>query len=245
MQKDYTVDKQVEKSDFRSTRGFEKKFPFSMYDTDFVLDILHHTCLPDRKYPENYISTVYYETEDLSSYYENLNGDTAKAKLRVRWYGGAGGPEQEPREVFVEIKLKEGLEVKKARRRVHLSNASFNSSNLTGLLWEDQLNQISTELGWKKHGRLYPLVLIQYKRSRFLDPFSGARIALDRRISVVSVNTDLLPTAQPTRLNSAILEIKGGNRLPLVVSMIRGLVFRWESFSKYCICLEACIKEGH
>jgi len=223
----------------RSSRDFEKKFPVSIYNTDYLLDLLNHVCLSDRKYPENEVFTVFYDTEDLEAYYESVNGNTVKSKLRIRWYGETHAAQTKGKEVFIEVKTKKGLKVEKTRKQLYLPAAYFDDMDLTDPFWQGLPEGILTELGWRNPARLWPVVLTRYRRSRFLDGVSGARIALDREIASLRVNTDVLPAAQATRLGMAVLEVKGGDGLPLILDMVSGITFQWEAFSKYSLCLSA------
>ena len=222
------------------TRKSEKKFPFHPFYTDFILDFLHHICIPHSEFPENKIFTIYYDTLDLRSYYENVNGDSLKSKLRIRWYGQKNILSDSSIDAFVEVKVKKGFSVEKVRKQVRLRRPQVEEMSLFDRLWEDVLFPVLAEIGWSRNERLFPVMLITYIRSRFLDPFAGSHIALDRNIVVEKVNKELLPSARPVRINTAVLEIKGGDISRPIAGMLRKLSMRWDSFSKYVVGMDSC-----
>ena len=38
-------------------------------------------------FPPRFINNIYFDTPDLSNYHENLSGQAARTKIRLRWYG--------------------------------------------------------------------------------------------------------------------------------------------------------------
>jgi hypothetical protein len=97
------------------------------------------------------------------------------------------------------------------------------------------------EFGGKMNGPmgLCPACVIQYHRHRFVDGYSGARVALDEDIQCTGMNPMLLPGYRPRRPHVAVLEIKGtmSHCVPPVLSRMPSIVWQRRAFSKYRTCL--------
>ena len=64
----------------------ERKFVAHAPMAAFARDVLRHHCLPDPDYPEGLFESIYFDTPQLTAYWEKANGDNLKRKIRVRWY---------------------------------------------------------------------------------------------------------------------------------------------------------------
>jgi hypothetical protein len=84
---------------------------------------------------------------------------------------------------------------------------------------------------------LLPTLLIRYARRRYVDPLTGARIALDSAITAPKVNRRMLPHPLPAPLAQAVLEIKAPTRdVTRFAGRLGRLGCRKASFSKYRNC---------
>jgi hypothetical protein len=76
-------------------------------------------------------------------------------------------------------------------------------------------------------------MLIRYRRDRFVDLRSGARVSLDTDIAAVDAHPRLTSAPDRRSLARAVLEVKGhGDRLPLSLQPLLRLGIRKGSFSK-------------
>jgi hypothetical protein len=79
-----------------------------------------------------------------------------------------------------------------------------------------------------------PVLRLRYRRDRFVDPFSGSRVSLDREISAAEVNTRFVSVSDRSPLAVAVLEVKGAReRLPVALEPLLHLGMRKQSFSKF------------
>ena len=84
---------------------------------------------------------------------------------------------------------------------------------------------------------LFPVLQIQYRRRRFLEPLAGNRVSIDTDISVTKINKYVLHTGVPATVQSAVIEVKGKvARLPDALVPMTRLGMRKASFSKYLAC---------
>jgi len=209
----------------------ELKFILPDGRVDLARGWLERICRRDPEFPAAVVWTIYYDTSGLISLSEKINSDYLKQKIRVRWYsdldGRAAGPS------FVEAKLRVGTRRTKVRARL-----PYPAEELAGWdLQDPRLRALPMRL--QEHGILardfwQPVMLIRYRRDRFIEPLSRSRVSLDADIASAAVNPTFLSAADYTALGSAVLEVKGpGDELPLALRSLLQLEIRKSSFSKY------------
>ena len=77
--------------------------------SQFLIAILRNKLCFTKEYDSRKVNSIYFDDSNLNSLYENINGNTLKAKYRVRWYGN-GKKIVNPQ---FEIKMKKGILSKK------------------------------------------------------------------------------------------------------------------------------------
>jgi len=212
----------------------ERKFVAERSRAAFAGVWLSHFCRPDPAYPAGTVSSLYYDTPGFACYQAKLNGDFVKAKARLRWYDPAGrsGPQ-----AFLEVKLRIGSGRRKFRVPVPVLPAWLAGVPLDDPGLRDLLERHGTGLRDLLPPDLQPLATVTYKRQRFVCPFSGARVALDRDIRLTRANARLLPHVSPVGLGTIVVELKGGAEAVPWLDGLQQAGFRQRSFSKYAACL--------
>lgn len=222
-------------------KRFERKIPIDVEAVDHAAAFLGGNLEWDRDYPEGLIAGVYFDDARLSAYQDTLDGELRRHKVRLRWYGDA-----EPSgdmDVFVEIKEKHGFSCDKRRVKRRLAGGGLRGPGLGGIAAAVDLNGAMLELGPLDASFLRPVVRISYRRRRFLDPLTGARVTLDDKITSRIVDDGLASFGGDLSLSSAVIEIKGaGLALPPTLRRLSGLGPVWSSFSKYAVCLSTQIE---
>ena len=216
----------------------------SEHETKFVLDNsaatgvvqwLRCRCWEDPEFPAGMVSSIYYDRQGWSFLREKINSDYLKTKIRLRWYADIEGEEPEG-ESYLEAKFKTGSRREKIRVRTAFSGKWLGQVNLD----DPRLLSIPGLLrsrGVVIRGGLYPAFLIRYKRRRFVEPVTGARLCLDYDLCVPQVNHQMLGYHNPFRLRKAAFELKGAlSELPEVLQQLTALGCRKQSFSKYSSC---------
>lgn len=215
----------------------EQKYVFQVQAAPIVCDWARHCLVPDRQYPTAEISSIYFDTAAGRAYEEKRSSEYLKKKLRLRWYAGDAADGGKLRPCFLEIKQKTGAKRRKDRIGLsleprYLCNPCEHREELRRL---PEIRVFEKLWGGES---LEPVSLIRYRRHRYLDIDTGARIAVDTGI----VGRSLLPAALHDRLavslDVGVLEIKGSARdLPPQLCAISGYLVR-ESFSKFARCRE-------
>jgi hypothetical protein len=221
--------------------SIEQKFFFDALKKDLLLDWLEFHFVRDPEFYFSPILSVYYDTPSLSLYNEVRNGDYLKTKVRLRWYQREFSAGQQSVKCFLEIKQKFG-----ARRRKRREPVTVDVQSLTGDLFSQprilEAPDALPEWHLLVRGILVPLLLVEYERFRFVDPYTGARISLDSGISCARANAAYLAGAVPVRLSSGVLEIKSArDTLPQRLQPM-GRYLRKQSFSKYASCCQFLIE---
>ena len=222
----------------------ESKFVGRAEQEEFVLAWLRHVCLPDPAFPEAVVSTLYYDTPALDSYREKVDGDFIKTKCRLRWYAPDLSADPALRTAFLEIKRKIGQGRRKTRVRVDVARERLDASGLDDPLFAEILARDAASLQeWLPVG-LLPAAVVEYRRRRFICPFTLSRICLDTTIGLGRVNERLLPRLGPKTVGTIVLEIKDGGRARIPwLATLHAAGIRQRSFSKYGACIAGLLKE--
>jgi hypothetical protein len=214
-------------------RDGERELKFVVPDgrVDVARRWLERICRRDPEFPAAVVWTIYYDTPQLASLGEKINSDYLKRKIRVRWYSelqaGAAGP------AFVEAKARVGNRRFKVRARLRypaeeLARWDLQDPRLKGVPLLLQEHGISARELWQ------PVMLIRYRRDRFIEPLSGSRISLDSDIAGVAVNPTFVSAADLTSVGLSVLEVKGAvDELPPALRGLLALGIRKRSFSKF------------
>lgn len=215
----------------------ELKYVFSAGRVFHVRRWLEACCRTDPEFPAGTVCSIYYDTRDWKSLGEKIDSDYLKTKIRLRWYRDIQTGVPSP-DTFLEAKFKIGGRREKVRMktgkhgdwlsRVTLDNPEL--LNFPRLLWKE---------GVMTREPFYPAFRVDYKRLRFIEPVTGARLSLDYDICAPAVNCHMLPGIDPVQLSRAVFEMKGPlSQLPGSLYPLINLGCRKESFSKYGQCYE-------
>lgn len=192
-------------------------------------------CRREARHADNRVVSVYYDTPRLALLQESFGSDWAKSKVRLRWYEPvAGGP---PSGLFLEVKERFGKRRRKAR--VPVADAGLATRPLEDPAWRTALAALPADAGVPRTG-LLPVLSLAYRRRRFVDRFSAARISIDSDVAVRAANRALLHCAARRPLDLAIVEVKSvAGDLPPTLRGLLGLGLRFSSLSKYRVAFEA------
>lgn len=222
---------------------FEAKYLIPLPKADFVGEWLLHYALPDPRYPDGIVSSLYLDTPRLRLYREKLDSDLRKTKVRLRWYDTPGNGSAQ---VFLEVKQKEGRRVFKAREQLELDEGEL-ARLCRGEEMRPELQPKAEALAGCGLGLLVPVCVIRYRRRRYMDPRTGYRVSLDEGIGIALASHTLFPYGEAATMDQAVLEVKGNGVFPErpheVLPKAR-LDAVSESFSKYAAGVDLLIAGG-
>lgn len=211
----------------------ERKYVSDRVAPADVVSVLHAFCRPDGEYPEGDLESIYFDDHMLTSYWEKVNGDGLKRKVRVRWYHSASAADDIV-DAFLEIKDRIGAARDKMRHCFKapsslLEGADLSSPDLVSLMYD-----AAAEAGFPINAGLVPAVAIRYRRHRFVCPQTGARVSVDYDIRATRANGECLPFPSPVTCPVTVCEAKSDTfrHWPFGDDLLR-MGLRMESFSKY------------
>ena len=194
---------------------------------------LESACRRDPEFPAAVVWTIYYDTPALVSLGEKINSDYLKRKIRVRWYSDLDGCVSGP--AFVEAKFRMGTRRSKVRARL-----PYPADEIAG--WDLQDPRLLSfplllrEQGVLHQGSWQPMMLIRYRRDRFIEPLTDSRVSLDADISGSRRIPRFLSAPDRSPLATAVLEVKGrGDELPAALRPLLALGLQKRSFSKFLV----------
>ena len=221
--------------------NYELKFTGERWRTSAVRRWLRHACAPDADFPEGTVYTVYYDTPALDCLHEKLDSDYLKTKIRLRWYRVGG---RFSSSAYLEVKSRCGSRRGKARVPVPFQRDWPTAGMLDVPSIRGALRRLRPA-GIVVPDDYRPVLLVRYRRHRFVEPLTGSRCCLDRDICVPAAGYahGTIPSSLP--LPTTVFEIKGrSDRLPERLAALATLGFRRSSFSKYAACYNAASMYG-
>ena len=209
----------------------ELKFTFPDARAHIVRGRLQSICRSDSEFPSAIVWTIYDDTPALVSLGEKINSDYLKRKIRVRWYSDLDGVVAGP--AFVEAKLRVGTRRLKMRERLPFPADEVARWDIEDARWRG-FPALLRNQGVLGQDSWLPMMLIRYRRDRFVEPLSQSRVSLDTDIAAVAINSRLVSMSDPSPVGTAVLEVKGaGEQLPRVLQSLLALGVHKRSFSKF------------
>lgn len=189
------------------------------------------------------VTSLYFDSPDYRFFFEKLEGQRQRIKIRLRRY-------ESSLDGFLELKEKKNRRILK--QRIHVSAEvlqSFARNDWTELTKLAETNPTARRLSYDiSLTRPHPVVVVRYEREahQFKDDPS-VRITIDRQLSCQGhdlTEAFLTPKVQLEALaradmdSSAILEVKVSGPIPGVIAAgLRKAGLARRSISKYCLCI--------
>ncbi len=154
------------------------RYEYKMVIGNVTLDelkekILLHPKFFRERYPMRKVNNIYFDTINLSNYYDALSGMNRRSKMRFRWYGESISAVRGS----IELKEKNGILISKTAQKI---NYDFNFDILS---WDE----IAKKIGESLNGNLRiefnyacaPVVVNNYYRHYYESLDGDCRITLD------------------------------------------------------------------
>ena len=181
-------------------------------------------------FPPRFINSLYFDSYDLASIDESLNGSSVRTKTRCRWYGDL----IQKGKVTLELKKKQGhISWKLLKKDIFTVNAF--SKNWDDFMSPDIMSGITT-IGLSSHNQ-FPASIVRYRRKYLVSSDSKIRVTIDDQLQFFDQRLSSEPNVKISENSHAgiVLEIKlqetDSNLLPLISNAINFIPSR---FSKYC-----------
>ena len=230
-----TLSRAHTQDEFRSSDWREeRKYPLPATRAALLTAWLDARLPRDAQYPTGTVTSCYYDTPQLDSYQESADGEFAKQKLRLRWYGDPVDPYAG---VWLELKSRDGARSTKQRIRYPSSGAP----NQLGLIIPQReelarrLRDLSGFTTAPIEPTLQPTALIRYQRIRWQSADGSVRAALDTNVRTANPRGAPVWRQIP---DGAVLELKSPGDLPPQLAHLRRLGLRRSAHSKYALAVE-------
>ena len=186
------------------------------------------------------VASLYYDSANLTCYWEKIDGEKFRRKVRVRTYGA------NPEEAFVEIKQRYNLSVQKRRCRFPCAEALQTMAEIVRGRYSSGTDPVVDEAFLLT--RLYnlePKLVVSYNRMAFFDRYKNdLRITLDRNIRARNISLDLTEdrlrgrhAVPPTMV---LIEVKFNEAIPRwLCTVLNSFDAQAQRISKYCTGIEA------
>jgi hypothetical protein len=180
-----------------------------------------------RQYPDRLINSLYYDTYNQKSLKDNIDGISARDKLRLRWYGA----HELPNNCTLEIKHKRNSLGFKSCHKYYDLHTYENHKELYDLIFA------KTPDNFKRFLLLYsfPVSIIRYNRSYYSSFNNYIRLTIDSKISyskqknnIINLNND--QSVQPSFIVEFKFDYKSKEYL---YSNLQNLPIRLTKNSKY------------
>ena len=209
---------------------YERKFLVSdMYFHDIEQQVRMHPAAFSSIFFPRYINNVYFDTNELDFFYDNVSGKGSRKKVRIRWYADQFGNIEKP---VLEFKVREGMLGNKLsfRLKSFAFNGGFNYETLLQVIDASELPTWAREL---LH-QVKPALMNRYRRHYFMSFDTKFRLTLDNELSYFGIGNDNNTFLEKYTNDDTIVELKyervHDDEAPTVTNK---LPFRLTKSSKY------------
>ncbi len=210
---------------------YERKFAVSILDKyEIEAQVKFHPAIFSEIFTERTINNIYLDWPGLNNFWENVNGQSQRVKVRIRWYGNHTGFIDKP---VLEIKIKNG----------HLGGKlSFplTSFTLNQKLKQDEIVALIGNSGIPNilkpdFSNLQFSLCNSYKRKYFLSSDKHFRVTIDSELTYYALQSrENVFAARPQKGRDIIVEMKYDQEFDDKANHISNLfLFRSTKSSKY------------
>lgn len=213
---------------------YERKFViYNSLFSEIVLSIKNNPYNFSEIYEERNVNNIYYDTPQLSNYYDNINGNSVRKKLRIRWYGKFIGKISSPK---FEIKSKIGN--LGTKQHFQLNSFTFqpgcNVKTIRNCTINSELLQLINLEGFN------PILVNSYRRRYFQSFDKKFRITIDTALSFYPIQGFLISLLGKHLINNCvILELKYITNNDKYANLVTNhFPFRMTKCSKYVLGID-------
>lgn len=209
------------KDDATKDWRYERKFQIKHLNrAEIEAWALHHPAGFRKSFPNRWVNNIYYDTQNLICYAENVAGVNQRNKYRIRWYGAEFDNIVAP---TLEIKMKYNELGAKYAEKI----------NVFELDKPPDLRQISDRVRATQESYM-PTLMNRYERSYYFSADKKFRMTIDDQLCFLSPDQKLTKNIEFYKLNDVIIELKyHRSNDPDVSEITRHFPFRQTKNSKY------------
>tara|TARA_B100001964_G_scaffold197137_1_gene222018 strand:+ start:563 stop:1243 length:681 start_codon:yes stop_codon:yes gene_type:complete len=210
---------------------YERKFFItSITKAEIEKLVMFHPANFSEVFYERSINNIYFDTPMFKSYFDNIDGNSDRTKVRIRWYGELYDNIKKP---TLELKIKNGI----LGHKLHFLLKPLNTTTQLNKL---DIVQLTSNVDIPQHilakiKVLTPTLLNRYNRKYFLSADKRFRITIDTNqvfYKICSINRYFLNRCRDN--SSIVLELKYDRNADKDASYItESIPFRLTKSSKY------------
>jgi len=215
-------------------KRYETKFNVTQINYNQIKHVvMTHPALFSKIYNVRNVNNIYFDTFDLNSHVDNVEGERDRRKVRIRWYGDLFGICKQPK---LELKNKQGLLGWKVRYGLDdfiLNKEAFFDYKkiIRSFPPNHEFHLLSRSLK--------PALLNTYKREYFLSKDGRYRITLDKKMKFYSINPISEHFKSFTDEQKTIVELKyNQDDIEKVDKITQFFPFRLTKNSKYVVGID-------
>jgi len=204
---------------------FERKWVYDNNDhLSLINELIRSKLFFSFSYPKRRVNSIYFDDSINSSVIQNIEGNSKKKKIRVRWYG----KQENIIDPILEIKYKRGYESRKEFLKIEkLNNLKFPDLNNLRII-SSTVNDI-----FKNSKIIYPMLTTNYDREYLISNNGKVRATVDYNLkSIFLKNQSQLDIVK--NFSSCVLELKYSTKLDNYVrDGLKNITLRMSKNSKY------------
>ena len=232
---------------------YEFKYVLTSQEAVSFLEKLEGNMIPDPNATNGgyHVNSIYFDTPELTCYYEKIDGEKRRFKFRARWYGELfEKSDLEKTSLFVEIKNRSGDINFKNRVKLpgkylfDISDTGEPLRNLMDLALEKDQFDANLIQNIARSNIWSPMCVTSYYRQPFLWSYDrDVRVTIDSNLKTLGVHNILQVSGengiQVLPQNLCVLEIKFNWAMPLwLLEKCTEFGLDLRRYSKYAACVE-------
>jgi len=212
---------------------YERKYYLSGEDYGYIRTlILNHPASFRTVFYPRMINNIYFDTPGFDYFYDNVEGNHLRKKIRIRWYDETFAHQKK---LTLEYKLKEGLLGDKVSHKLAdiYTGDGFDFGQMRD---EIKVNQLPIPVA-NELLTLYPTIMNRYVREYFISDDGKCRITLDKDLSFFRIHSgrNFFKTSYHLP-GDLIMEMKyDPDDDPVATAVSQNFPFRITKSSKYVI----------
>lgn len=230
---------------FSDPAKFETKYVVPRWRVRPLAAWLEAHCITDAQYPSGCVRTLYFDTDTFLLMAEKVDGNFHKTKVRLRWYASSATAPAVG-SAWAEIKQKIGASRVKTRIEMRHYAKRVDEGDPDGID-VDRVIDVVRRQGLNLPASTSPALAVSYMRTRWVEPRTGLRLALDDAIQPTWVRGYGPVLRDAFELSVGVLELKGGDREmpPALVRAVAAVGAYKTAFCKYSECYARLVASGH
>lgn len=191
-------------------------------------------------YYKRTVNSLYFDTPDLDYFQQNLNGDSQRKKVRIRWYGQDTLPDQ----MQIEVKMRDGDLIKKEAHQFEITGGKGTNQRLDSPVFLKNITLFVQDLlkgQLEEAMTLQPTLVNSYVREYFYSNHHQIRVTIDSDVKFWSL-TDVETQRQARKMSFTILECKYDTENDTLLNgLVEQLPLRVSKSSKYVMGIQQSV----